>query len=421
MDERRIIIYEKPKLNKPYLLIGFEGWPDAGKVSSGAVSYLRDKLGVRELAEVAPDDFYLFQSPSDEIKRPVVDIQDGLVTGLSLPATKLWFYKNQGAGHDLIIMLGREPELRWNDYVNLILDLAQNFGVVRAYAIGGTYDVVPHTLAPMVVAVQDGNVDGGAAGEGEPRAKQRRGDQRAALFHGQVGEGHLGRALGRECGRSGIDRHVEGREVGRRVGGVGLGDLGRRQGAVVEVQVVHGAHERAAGVPRLAADDDVNAVDGVDGPVAEGRGRFRLAVHVELDILEMRGPIRQDGRDVVPRVVGATGLAYLVDHRGRVIAHRNIDLVSRRENLSDIAIVGNYLQAGQTVGSVPFKDRQGRQMLGAYDLVEMVELPGHPWFLASQFHPEFTSNPRDGHPLFKSFIAAVRRHAQGEMPEAAEA
>jgi len=59
--------------------------------------------------------------------------------------------------------------------------------------------------------------------------------------------------------------------------------------------------------------------------------------------------------------------------------------------------------------------------LSVDDLVEMVELPGHPWFLASQFHPEFTSNPRDGHPLFKSFIAAVRRHAEGEMPEAAEA
>jgi CTP synthase len=55
------------------------------------------------------------------------------------------------------------------------------------------------------------------------------------------------------------------------------------------------------------------------------------------------------------------------------------------------------------------------------DLVEMVELPGHPWFLATQFHPEFTSNPRDGHPLFKSFISAVRRHREGELPEAAEA
>ncbi len=42
-------------------------------------------------------------------------------------------------------------------------------------------------------------------------------------------------------------------------------------------------------------------------------------------------------------------------------------------------------------------------------LVEMVELPGHPWFLGCQFHPEFTSTPRDGHPLFKSYILAARK------------
>ncbi len=59
--------------------------------------------------------------------------------------------------------------------------------------------------------------------------------------------------------------------------------------------------------------------------------------------------------------------------------------------------------------------------LSVDDLVEMVEIGDHPFFLASQFHPEFTSNPRDGHPLFKSFIAAVRRHSEGELPEAAEA
>jgi len=55
------------------------------------------------------------------------------------------------------------------------------------------------------------------------------------------------------------------------------------------------------------------------------------------------------------------------------------------------------------------------------DLVEMVEIPGHPWFLASQFHPEFTSNPRDGHPLFKGFIAATRQHHDGVLPQVAEA
>jgi CTP synthase len=59
--------------------------------------------------------------------------------------------------------------------------------------------------------------------------------------------------------------------------------------------------------------------------------------------------------------------------------------------------------------------------LSVDDLVEMVEIEDHPFFLASQFHPEFTSNPRDGHPLFKSFIAAVRARAEAELPEAAEA
>ena len=47
-------------------------------------------------------------------------------------------------------------------------------------------------------------------------------------------------------------------------------------------------------------------------------------------------------------------------------------------------------------------------------LVEMIELPDHPFFIASQFHPEFTSTPRDGHPLFSGFIRAARAYAAAE-------
>jgi CTP synthase len=39
------------------------------------------------------------------------------------------------------------------------------------------------------------------------------------------------------------------------------------------------------------------------------------------------------------------------------------------------------------------------------NLAEMIEIKKHPWFLGCQFHPEFTSNPRDGHPIFNDFIA----------------
>ena len=42
------------------------------------------------------------------------------------------------------------------------------------------------------------------------------------------------------------------------------------------------------------------------------------------------------------------------------------------------------------------------------NLVEVVELKDHPWFIGCQFHPEFTSNPREGHPLFKGFIKAAK-------------
>jgi CTP synthase len=60
--------------------------------------------------------------------------------------------------------------------------------------------------------------------------------------------------------------------------------------------------------------------------------------------------------------------------------------------------IGEIEKAGLTVS--------GRSHDGS--LVEMVEVSDHPWFVACQFHPEFTSTPRDGHPLFESFINAAK-------------
>lgn len=49
------------------------------------------------------------------------------------------------------------------------------------------------------------------------------------------------------------------------------------------------------------------------------------------------------------------------------------------------------------------------------ELVEMIEIPDHPWFLGCQFHPEFTSTPRYGHPLFSSFVKAAIAHRQRSL------
>jgi CTP synthase len=64
-------------------------------------------------------------------------------------------------------------------------------------------------------------------------------------------------------------------------------------------------------------------------------------------------------------------------------------------------------QSGLRISALSVKD----------NLAEMIELPGHPWFVASQFHPEFTSTPRHGHPLFSAFLDAALRRA-GERQDA---
>jgi len=61
-------------------------------------------------------------------------------------------------------------------------------------------------------------------------------------------------------------------------------------------------------------------------------------------------------------------------------------------------------QAGLVIGGVS----AGRERL-----VETIELPNHPWFFACQFHPEFTSNPRRGHPLFSAFVKAALNNKKG--------
>ncbi|MFC1657004.1 HD domain-containing phosphohydrolase [Candidatus Moduliflexota bacterium] len=138
---------------------------------------------------------------------------------------------------------------------------------------------------------------------------------------------------------------------------VGEGGIREAFTAAIEGGVHNGTPFVLEGIPHSFMDVAVPLRD-EEGMV---QGAF-LAIVSLVDLQNLISKIR----------VGATGRAYLVDHRGRVIAHRDLDLVRKRENFSDMEIVGNYLQAGQTVGSVPFLDRQGRQMLGAYDLIEGV-------------------------------------------------
>lgn len=142
-----IIYLEKPTLHKPYLIIGFEGWPNAAEVSSFALRHLIDSLEGKKFASIPTEKFYQISS-----LRPMAVIKEGRLIELKSPGNHFYYVKNP-LSNDLILFYGVEPHLRWNVFADLLLDLAERFHVMQIFTIGGTYDYIPHTYPPMVSAL----------------------------------------------------------------------------------------------------------------------------------------------------------------------------------------------------------------------------------------------------------------------------
>ncbi|MDX2463802.1 MAG: CTP synthase [Porticoccus sp.] len=96
--------------------------------------------------------------------------------------------------------------------------------------------------------------------------------------------------------------------------------------------------------------------------------------------------------------------SYLVENTMAHAIYGSDEILERHRHRYEVN--NNYVpqlqQSGMTVGG--WSENK--------TLVETVEIPGHPWFFACQFHPEFTSTPRAGHPLFSSFVKAALKHAE---------
>jgi len=142
-----IIYLEKPHLRKPYLIVGFEGWPNAAEVSSSALQYLVEALKAKKFASIPTETFYQLSS-----SRPVAVIKEGRLIELKYPRNHFYYSKNP-LSNDAILFYGTEPHLRWSLFADLILNLAESFGVPQIFTIGGTYDFIPHTYPPMVSAL----------------------------------------------------------------------------------------------------------------------------------------------------------------------------------------------------------------------------------------------------------------------------
>ena len=146
--ENELIIHETPDLSHPWLIGGYEGWVDAGKVSSGSLTFLRDSLRAQKFAEILSDGFHHFRE-----FRPQVVVENGLIRQIEYPKNEFFYWKNRGSLPDLILFLGNEPHIRWKAFADLFLQLASQFGVERLVTIGGLYDQVVHTIPRKISVV----------------------------------------------------------------------------------------------------------------------------------------------------------------------------------------------------------------------------------------------------------------------------
>ena len=141
---------EAPALTNATLVLALTGWMDGGDVSTGTVRRLVDHLGARPIATIDPEPFYLYNFPGSmevtALFRPPVKIEDGLVAALEMPTNT--FYVHEPG--NLVLVLGKEPNLRWRAFGDCILDLARRLNVRRVLFVGSFGGSVPHTREPRL-------------------------------------------------------------------------------------------------------------------------------------------------------------------------------------------------------------------------------------------------------------------------------
>ena len=141
-------IHSEPELRNPTLVAAFEGWPDAGEVASGALRYLVRNLGATRFAELSPEEFYVFT----EVRPHSIQSRPGQRT-LRWPTNDFYYWINPTDERDLLLFIGREPNLRWATYAKALLDLAERCGVTMLTTLGGTYDAVSHRGEVQVTGI----------------------------------------------------------------------------------------------------------------------------------------------------------------------------------------------------------------------------------------------------------------------------
>ena len=155
MDHVRWLVDpDRVALTRPVLVAAFTGWNDAGDAASTAVRTLIESSGARALANIDPEHFTDFATI-----RPNVRLDEQRNRAIVWPTVGIWSASLPGT--DVLLVLGPEPALKWREFCEQIVGIAQRFDSAMGLTIGALLADVPHTRPTQIIgsATDDALID----------------------------------------------------------------------------------------------------------------------------------------------------------------------------------------------------------------------------------------------------------------------
>lgn len=139
-------LIESPELDSPTLLLGLDGWIDAGLAATNAFGTMLEHLETITVARFDADSLIDHRS-----RRPTMHLLDGITTGLTWPTIELRAgFDAEGAS--VLFLVGAEPDHRWQAFSQSVVDLAHHFGTSSVFGLGAYPAPVPHTRPTQLVS-----------------------------------------------------------------------------------------------------------------------------------------------------------------------------------------------------------------------------------------------------------------------------
>jgi proteasome assembly chaperone (PAC2) family protein len=133
-------------LNRPIMVIALRGWFDIAEVATIAINELFADLVAPIVASIDPDPFFDFTQ-----ERPLVEVDEDDVRQIRWPLNEFRFARFPGTPHDLVVLAGVEPHLRYATFADSVIQVARATKCEVVVTVGAVADTIPHTRPPIVV------------------------------------------------------------------------------------------------------------------------------------------------------------------------------------------------------------------------------------------------------------------------------